>query len=479
MAKSSLRQVQKLQQKLSQQNIQLFKMMEMNMLQFIEKVNEELDVNPALDDIEKLDTISFSYLENSNPIKESSLDAIQPTKKDYDQHGLYEGYSNKDEDREFFIPSKDNDTLIASLNDQIQYANLSPDQTIIAEFVIGSIDDDGYLRRNADSIVDDLSFRQNFYTTAREVEDVIEFIHELDPPGIGARSLQECLLIQLKRKKFSKEVDKAHTIITDYFEDYTKKNYEKIQKKLNLSASELDTVKDIIQRLNPTPGVHTEDNLGKYILPDFFVFRNGNKLELELHTYNKPNLVINSEFVEMLKKMKADRKRSNTEQEAYEYVADKVQKANQFISLLKERQETMVIVMNTILDYQYTYFLSGDEADLKPMGLKNIAEICNFDISTISRITSSKYVQTEFGIIALKSLFTEGITAIDGSEISNRKVMKSIEQIIENENKLQPFSDDEIAQKLEQEGYPIARRTVAKYRENLKIPAKHQRKKLQ
>ena len=483
MAKNSLKQVQTQQQKLSQQNIQLFKMMELNLLQFDEKIKEELDMNPALEDIDNSispeNIVSFDreFSSQTKPLdslsQEGSYSNTKGTRDSADHYG--QSHSDPD-DTEWYIPAEDNETLMSNLTNQLIYINLSPDQMVIGEFIIGSLDDDGYLRRSMESIVDDLSFRQNFYTSKEAVADVLDFIQDLDPPGIASRNLQECLSIQLRRKKYTPAVDHALTIVNDYFDDYTKKNYERIFKKLKLDEKEFLEVKTIIQKLNPLPGQQKEDTLGKFIIPDFFVYRNENKLELELHSYNKPNLVINKEFVDMLKKIKAEKKKSKAEQDAQDYVADKINKANQFISLIKERQETMVIIMETILTKQREFFLTGEESNLKPMTLKNIADVVFFDVSTISRVTSTKYVQTEFGIFSLKRLFTEGLMTADGEEVSNRKIMKSIEDLIENENKSNPYSDDDITIELEKMGYKIARRTAAKYRENLKIPPKHARK---
>jgi RNA polymerase sigma-54 factor len=483
MAKNSLKQVQTQQQKLSQQNIQLFKMMELNLLQFDEKIKEELDMNPALEDIDNSispeNIVSFDreFSSQTKPLdslsQEGSYSNTKGTRDSADHYG--QSHSDPD-DTEWYIPAEDNETLMSNLTNQLIYINLSPDQMVIGEFIIGSLDDDGYLRRSMESIVDDLSFRQNFYTSKEAVAEVLDFIQDLDPPGIASRNLQECLSIQLRRKKYTPAVDHALTIVNDYFDDYTKKNYERIFKKLKLDEKEFLEVKTIIQKLNPLPGQQKEDTLGKFIIPDFFVYRNENKLELELHSYNKPNLVINKEFVDMLKKIKAEKKKSKAEQDAQDYVADKINKANQFISLIKERQETMVIIMETILTKQREFFLTGEESNLKPMTLKNIADVVFFDVSTISRVTSTKYVQTEFGIFSLKRLFTEGLMTADGEEVSNRKIMKSIEDLIENENKSNPYSDDDITIELEKMGYKIARRTAAKYRENLKIPPKHARK---
>lgn len=482
MAKNSIRQVQKLQQKLSQQNIQLFKMMEMNMLQFDEKVKEELDINPALEDLEhtslnnKTLSLDQHFSSNNSGLNSTSLNNSS-SNLDYTKDSQkYYGEANTNEDQEFFIPIKDNESLLGNLNNQLTYIDLTDEQRVIGEFIIGSIDDDGYLRRTIDSIVDDLSFRQNYYTTAQAVEEVLEIVQDLDPAGIGARNMQECLTIQLKRKKFTKTVNFALNIVTDFFEDYTKKNYDRILRKLKINDEDFTEVKKIIQNLNPSPGFTSEESLGKFIVPDFFVYRNENKLELELHSYNKPNLVISQDFVDMLLKIKAEKKKTKSEQEAQEYVADKINKANQFITLIKERQETMVIIMKTIMNMQKEFFQTGEESELKPMTLKNIAEIIHFDISTVSRVTSNKYVQTEFGIISLKFLFSEGLMGSDGEEVSNRKIMKTIKDLVEVENIQNPYSDEELTLLLEKMGYLVARRTVAKYRENLKIPAKHHRK---
>jgi RNA polymerase sigma-54 factor len=483
MAKNSLKQVQTQQQKLSQQNIKLFKMMELNLLQFDEKIKEELDMNPALEDIDNSasseNIVSFDreFSPQTKSIDSLSLEGNYSNTPGSRESADHYGQSHSDiDDSEWYIPAEDNETLLANLNNQLTYLNLSSDQMIIGEFIIGSLDDDGYLRRSMESIMDDLSFRQNFYTSKEAVAEVLEFVQDLDPPGIAARNLQECLSIQLRKKKYTVLVDHALTIVNDYFEDYTKKNYDRIFKKLKLTEIEFQAVKTIIQNLNPLPGQDKDNTLGKFIIPDFFVYRNEKKLELELHSYNKPNLVINKEFVNMLKKIKAEKKKSKAEQDAQDYVADKINKANQFLSLIKERQETMVIIMETILTKQREFFLTGEESNLKPMTLKNIADVVFFDVSTISRVTSTKYVQTEFGIFSLKKLFTEGIMNAGGEEVSNRKIMKTIEDLIEDENKSNPFSDDDITIELEKMGYKIARRTVAKYRENLKIPPKHARK---
>mgnify|MGYP000895085448 CR=1 FL=1 len=493
MNRNSIKQEQVLKQKLSHQNIQLFKMMELNLLQFDQKVKEELDLNPALENLDEYDSkrVEYSLDKASNDNSDSQATgtdayiAESPYEKstlEYDNYQTQRDYNNDynrdEEERDLFIPVVDNDTLLTSLSNQLQYANLSDDQMVIGEYLIGSIDDDGYLRRPLESVVDDLSFRQNFHTNIEDVEEVLDYIQDLDPPGIAARNLQECLILQLRRKKYSKNVEHALNIVTNLFDLYSRKQLDRIIKKLKITEEDFNDINKIILSLNPKPTEKSdnETTLGKYIIPDFIVYRNDNKLELELHSYNQPNLTINPEFVNMLKKIKAEKKKSIAERAAQEYVTDKINKASLFLSLIKERHETMVIIMNTIIDLQKKYFFSGEEKDLNPMALKHIAALTHFDISTVSRITNSKYVQTEFGVFPLKFFFSESIATEDGGEVSNRKIMKTIEEMIDNEDKMNPYSDDQITIELDKLGYKIARRTTAKYRENLNIPPKHLRK---
>lgn len=488
MRKNSLSQQQVLKQKLTFQNIQLFKMMELNMMQFDEKVKEELEVNPALENLDNYDSIK---VENASDLSLNSFDSESfVLNKNNDSsseievyHNNYENYNsdytNRDEeDRDIYIPVIDNDTMISNLNNQLQYLDLTENQLLIGEYIIGSIDDDGYIRRELENIVDDLAFRENFNTTIDEIEMILNYIQEFDPPGIGARNLQECLILQLSRKKQTNTIEIAKDILSKDFDLYSKKQFNRIIRKYKLIEDQFNIINKTITSLNPKPTEKSDTNqiIGKYIVPDFMVYRNDSKLELELHAYNQPNLTINTDFVNMLKKIKAEKKKSASEKEAQEYVMDKVNKANQFLSLIKERQETMVIVMNTILELQNDFFFSGLEQDLKPMALKHIAAITHFDISTISRITNSKYVQTEFGVFSLKFFFSESMTTEDGSEVSNRKIMNEIKVMIDNEDKTNPMSDEQITVNLEKLGYKVARRTTAKYRENLNIQPKHLRK---
>lgn len=489
--KHTISQNQSLKQKLSHQNIQLFKMMELNILQFNERVQEELDLNPA---IENLDTNGDDLLnlpssdvsendfenENSNELEINDLDNSEDSFSDFKikENQIEYDYSNDEDEKDYYIPIVDNDSLVSNLINQLKYNNLSPIELAIGEYIIGDLDDDGYLRRTIENIVDDLAFRQNIEVDEATIQKVIEYIQDLEPAGIGARNLQECLLIQLYKKTNNKLTNFAITVIQDYFDDYSKKNFIRIKKKLHITDEEFEEINKLILSLNPKPtykNVH-DNELGKFIIPDFFIYRNDKKLELELHSYNQPNLAISEDFVEMLKKNKEIKKKTKQDKDVQNFLSEKINLASTFISMIKERQETMVIIMKIIMDIQYEFFMSGNEIDIKPMALKNISLLTNFDISTISRSTSNKYVQTEFGIFSLKFLFSESITNDSGDEVSTRKIMKTLESLIESEDKSKPKSDDVLTKELEDLGFKIARRTTAKYRENLNIPPKHLRK---
>jgi RNA polymerase sigma-54 factor len=490
--KHILKQNQVLKQKLSHQNIQLFKMIEMSLLQFEQRVKEELDDNPALENLENMGSDLPSSLEKIIESEENSSESMDSDENFYldnfkekitseieqYQEKFKDNSESDGEERNLFISIQDNESFIDNLLNQVRYFDLSDIEFKIAEYIIGNLDQDGYLRRELGSIEDDLAFRNNIIVSSAKIKEIIELVQSLDPPGIGASNLQECLLLQLNRKKRSKVVSNAIRVIQDYIELYTKKQHEQIIKKLKITPEEYILIDQEIKHLNPRPVSQNEsqDSIGKYILPDFLVFRNGNKLELELHSYNQPNLAISTEFADLLKKLKEEKKKSKSENDTQQYLTDKINKASIFISLVKERQETMIIIMNAIISIQKEHFLTGDESKLKPMGLKHIAAMTNFDISTVSRVTSSKYIQTEFGIFSLKFFFSEGILNEDGEEVSTRQIMKKLEEIVASENKDEPFSDESLTDELKKHGFKIARRTTAKYRENLNIPPKHIRK---
>jgi RNA polymerase sigma-54 factor len=354
-------------------------------------------------------------------------------------------------------------------------------QQKIAEQIVGSIDDDGYLRRETSAIVDDLAFRQNIETSEEEVEKMIELVQQFDPPGVCARDLQECLLLQLKRLKLQgKPVEKSIEAIEKYFDEFTKKHYEKIQRGLGIDDEGLKEVINQIIRLNPKPGGNHGDvnKAESYVVPDFFIFNNGGKLELTLNSRNAPDLRISGGYRDMLKDYERGSKKDKRQKEAVLFIKQKIDAAKWFIDAIKQRQHTLTSVMETIMDYQREFFLTGDETSLRPMILKDIAERTNLDISTVSRVANSKFVQTEFGTYRLKFFFSESLSTESGEEVSTREVKKILSDLIEAESKRKPLSDERLTELLQEKGYNIARRTVAKYREQLNIPVARLRKEL-
>ena len=358
---------------------------------------------------------------------------------------------------------------------------LDDKQKKISEQIVGSIDDDGYLRRETAAIVDDLAFRQNIESNEEEVEAVIRMIQQFDPPGVAARNLQECLLLQLDRHKHQKkEVEMAIDVLTQYFDEFTKKHYDKIQRGLNLSDDQLKDVINQIIRLNPKPGGnHSDINKAEsYVVPDFFIFNNGGKLELTLNSKNAPDLRISEGYKDMLRDYDKGSKKDRRQKEAVLFIKQKIDAAKWFIDAIKQRQHTLSSVMETIMEYQREFFLTGDETMLRPMILKDIAERTGLDISTVSRVANSKFVQTEFGTYRLKFFFSESLSTESGEEVSTREVKKILSNFIEGESKKKPLSDEKLTELLQEKGYNIARRTVAKYREQLNIPVARLRKEL-
>jgi RNA polymerase sigma-54 factor len=354
---------------------------------------------------------------------------------------------------------------------------------LIAEQIVGSIDDDGYLRRETSSIVNDLAFKQNMEITEEEVEALLLQIQQFDPPGIGARNLRECLFNQLQakqRKKPSRITHAAMAIMEQYFDEFTKKHYEKIQKQLGLSEQHMkDAIQEIV-KLNPKPGgTFTITNKAEYyVIPDFIVVNNNGRLELSLNARNAPDLHVSEGYRDMLKEYERSSKKDKRQKEAVLFIKQKIDAAKWFIDAIRQRQHTLLQTMNAILQYQQEFFLSGDETRLRPMILKDIAERTNLDISTVSRVANSKYVQTEYGTFRLKYFFSEGMATDSGEEVSTREVKKILGDLIQAEDKQKPISDDELTQLLIEKGYQIARRTVAKYREQLHIPVARLRKEM-
>jgi len=488
---------QKLLQKLSPQQIQLMKLLQVPTASLEVRIKEEMEENPALElDEDKhedgADELKDEFSENGEEEYEDkdggedeydNIDVSEYVKDGDDEVGDYklrdDNYPEEDEGRQ--LPFKTETSFFDMLLDQLGLLKLDEKEQKIAEQIVGSIDQDGYLRRETSAIVDDLAFRQNITATNEEVEALISRIQQFDPPGVAARDLQECLLIQLQRlKDEGKKVDTAIIAIKKYFDEFTKKHYEKIQRGLNLDDDQLKDVMQQIIRLSPKPGgnVGEINKAESYVVPDFFIFNNAGKLELTLNSRNAPELRISEGYRDMLKEYDRGAKKDKRQKEAVLFIKQKIDAAKWFIDAIKQRQQTLFSTMQTIMDYQHEFFLTGDETTLKPMILKDIAERTGLDISTVSRVANSKFVQTEFGTYRLKFFFSESLSTDSGEEVSTREVKKILSDMIEGESKKKPLSDERLTELLQEKGYNIARRTVAKYREQLNIPVARLRKEL-
>ncbi len=488
---------QKMLQKLSPQQIQLMKLLQVPTANLETRIKEEMEENPALelDDEthdENADELKDEFTETSEEEYEEkdgsedeyeNIDISEYVQDGDDEVGDYklrdDNYPEENEDRQ--LPHKTESSFYEQLLNQLGLLNLADKEQAIAEQIIGSIDEDGYLRRETSAIVDDLAFRQNINATEQEIEILIQKIQQFDPPGVAARDLQECLLLQLYRlKDEGKKVDIAIKAITKYFEEFTKKHYEKIQRGLNINDDELKAVMMQIIKLNPKPGgnVGEINKAENYVVPDFFILNNAGKLELTLNSRNAPELRISEGYRDMLKEYDRGSKKDKRQKEAVLFIKQKIDSAKWFIDAIKQRQHTLLSTMNAIMEHQYEFFLTGDETELRPMILKDIAEKTNLDISSVSRVANSKFVQTEFGTYRLKFFFSESLSTDSGEEVSTREVKKILSDFIEGEDKKHPLSDERLTELLQEKGYNIARRTVAKYREQLNIPVARLRKEL-
>lgn len=488
---------QKLLQKLSPQQIQLMKLLQVPTAILDERIKEEMEENPALELDE--DDNHDEYEEANEEFDDSNddeYDEADGSEDDYDNVDISEyvqegdddiaDYRLKDEnygddEEKKTVPFKTETSFYEMLTAQLGLLKLDEREYKIAEQIVGSIDEDGYLRRETTAIVDDLAFRQNIIATESEVEALIRRIQRFDPPGVAARDLQECLLLQLQRQKLEgKNVDTAITAISKYFEEFTKKHYEKIQRGLNLTDEQLKEVMQQIIRLNPKPGgnVGGINKAESYVIPDFFIYNNGGKLELTLNSKNAPELRISEGYRDMLREYDRGSKKDKRQKEAVLFIKQKIDAAKWFIDAIKQRQHTLFSTMTAIMNHQHEFFLTGDETTLRPMILKDIAEKTGLDISTVSRVANSKFVQTEFGTYRLKFFFSESLSTESGEEVSTREVKKILSDFIEGENKRKPLSDERLTELLQEKGYNIARRTVAKYREQLNIPVARLRKEL-
>ncbi len=494
-----LTQTQRQELKLSPQQIQLMKLLQLPIMELEQRIKEELEVNPALEE----DVRESDYDDNEPTVdntddgenddynddevdfsKDDEFDiADYLPEEDLDDYSYKLQANNYSSDDEVYeAPVVNEETFQDYLNQQLAYHDLTEKQLTIGEYIIGNLDDNGYLSRPIPNIVDDLLFTMNLPTSEQEVEAVLHIVQQLDPPGIAARNLQECLLIQLQRMQEESpytDYKLSMAIIKDCFEEFTKKHYDKIAKKMNVSNRELKPALDAILKLNPKPADASTSSLKNihYITPDFFVTVRDGKVELSLDGRNMPELHVSKSYLKMLDEFSQSKDTRNL-QEAAQFVKQKIEAAKWFIDAINQRQNTLYVTMKAIIDLQEEYFLTGDETKLKPMILKDVADKVGLDISTISRVANSKYVQTPYGTFLLKFFFSEGITNDEGEEVSTREIKKILKDAVESEDKANPMTDEQLMLVLKDKGYPIARRTVAKYREQLSIPVGRMRKKI-
>ena len=468
----------KLSQKLSPQHIQLMKLIQLPTLDFEQKIQREIEENPALEQGQN------SSDENNDENQDDYSDSDDLNIDDYinyddtPSYKLSSNNSGNQEDKN--IPFASGISFTQHLLSQLKPISLSEKKMKIAEFLVGSIDESGYIRLEIEEIIDDLAFTQNLIVSNDELKEVLKIVQEFDPAGVGALSLQNCLILQLKRRKSSVSTDLAIEIIENSFEQFSKKHFEKLMNKYSINEEQLKEVITIISKLNPKPGGSYSGG-GKpieQVIPDFKISIENNELILELNYRNSPTLNISRDYDEMLRGYKLEKNKSKSQREAIQFIKQKLDSAKWFIDAVKQRQQTLFITMQAIMNYQKEYFISGDERKIKPMILKDIANEIEMDISTISRVANSKYVDTPYGTKLLKEFFSESMKTTSGEEISTIEIKKILEKIISNENKRKPETDEKLVKLLNEKGYKIARRTVAKYREQLNIPVARLRKEI-
>ena len=477
----------KLLQKLSPQQIQMIKLLEIPAMQLEQRIKKELEENPVLEEGEDVDNDSPEQ-EEDKPDTETDGDDEEFSIEDYiedDEIPSYKLSTNNysDDDKRPEIPLSSSSNFHAHLESQLGLRSLTEKQELLARYILGNMDDDGYLRRKLEAIVDDLAFTQNINASEEELYHVLQIIQDFDPPGVGARDLQECLLLQISRKDQSDpRIALARRIIKSHFQEFTRKHYDKIVRRINIAENELKNAIDEILRLNPKPGSSFSDPMHtstQHIVPDFILDLKDGEFVLSLNSHNVPELRINRTYSEMLESYATNKnKRSKEDKNTIHFVKQKLDSARWFIDAIIQRQNTLLLTMNAIIEYQKEYFAEGDEAKLKPMILKHIAEKTGLDISTISRVANSKYIQTHFGIFPLKSFFSEGLQSDTGEEVSTREIKNILTECIYIEDKRKPLTDEKLVVILKKKGYNIARRTVAKYREQLNIPVARMRKEL-
>ena len=480
----------KLSQKLSPQQIQLMKLIQLPTQAFEQRLKEEMVENPALESgNEEEEVFEKDEFDNNDEYDDfagsENIDTDEINIDEYlsnDETPEYKlqanNYSDDDEDRviPFAAPVSFHHDLINQLNTFL----LTDEEREIAEFLVGSIDDDGYLRRDVQDIVDDMAFTQGLYTDEKTVEKMLHIIHDLDPAGVGARNLHECLLLQLRHKTSTESVDLAINMIENEFDAFTKKHYEKLMATYEISKEQLKKAIEEIEKLNPKPGgaFDSSSRAVEQIVPDFAIRIVDGELELTINGRNAPTLHVSKDYQEMLQTYKVSRDKSGSQKDAVQFIKQKLDSAKWFIDAIRQRQETLFVTMNAIMYFQREYFLDGEETKLKPMILKDVADMVGLDISTVSRVANSKYVETPYGTKLIKEFFSESMKNDQGEDVSTLEIKKILKTIIEEEDKSKPLPDDQLAELLKEKGYPIARRTIAKYRDLLDIPVARMRKKI-
>ena len=479
---------QKLLQKLSPQQIQMIKLLEVPTMQIEQRIKKELEENPALEEGADEDELPIQEDQDDEQFEDNDKDQEEFTLDDYidddeiPEYRLQANNYSKDDDKRMDIPFSSGSSFHEHLATQLGLRDLTEKQKILGEYILGNIDEDGYLRRELINIVDDLAFLQNITTTEEELEEVLEVIQDLEPAGVGARTLRECLILQMEKKDHeSPSVVLAHKILDQFFEEFTKRHYDKIIARLGISENDLKMVIEEILKLNPKPGGAFADPYSKsaqQIIPDFILELDEDGFDLHLNSRNLPELRLSKAYSEMLQNYSHNRESKKEMKDAVMFVKQKIDSAKWFIDAIRQRQNTLLLTMNAILKYQEEYFYEGDETLLKPMILKDVAEMTGLDISTVSRVANSKYIQTHFGIFPLKFFFSEGLRTDSGEEVSTREIKRILQDCIGNETKRHPLTDERLTEILQEKGYQIARRTVAKYREQLNIPVARLRKEI-
>lgn len=479
---------QKLLQRLSPQQILLMKLLQIPSIALEQRIKQEIEENPALEDASdpELSTDQDEFPDTeADPVTELEKERDDFDITDYLDDDDIPAYrlnsgntSPDDEHRE--IPYASGASFHEVLISQLGLRVLDDRQQKIATYIIGNIDESGYLNRDLSAMVDDLAFTQNIITDIKEIDQLLKVVQEFDPAGVGARDLRECLLIQLRRKDQSPAVELATELVDNFFDELSKKHYDKITKKTKATDEDLRDAINEVLKLNPKPGNSLDEGSrsSQYIMPDFFIYNRGDELELQLNSRNMPELRLSRGYTDMLETYSETKSKSNSQKEAVQFIRQKIDSAKWFIDAIKQRQHTLFVTMKAIMDYQREYFLTGDETKLRPMILKDIAEKVGLDISTISRVANSKYVQTPFGTFLLKSFFSESMQTDSGEEVSTREIKKILSDCIAAEDKAKPLTDEQLTDILKEKGYNIARRTVAKYREQLNVPVARLRKEL-